>query len=182
MKTTVKRLRDSGLCRSGINKYLEFYGIKENDLTDETEIDLKDILESNGVKDAFFCLKAFDYDDYCLMLADIAESVLHIFESKYPDDKRPELAIQAIRDYKAVEINKEQLKSYADAAYAASADAYDGASAAAAATAYHGAAAVYYDAAAYDAGDAYAYTAAVYDVTVYDKQWELNEKIMRKYL
>ena len=51
-----------------------------------------------------------------LFAADCAESVLHIFESVYPKDKRPRNAIQAARDFENGLISsKEMKKSMIDA-------------------------------------------------------------------
>ncbi len=94
----------------------------------QKEIDLMDILKSNGIKDAVWALRCFEYRNYCLFLADIAESVLPIFEKKYPKDDRPGKAIQAIRDYKDGKITKQNLKEIAISAY----DAHDKAAYAAA--------------------------------------------------
>ena len=77
-----------------------------------------------------------------------AESVLHIFETKYPNDKRPRLALDSIRTY--LDNPTEENKKACRAAYAA-ADAAAYAAADAAADA---------DAAAYAAADAAAYAAA----------------------
>ena len=61
-----------------------------------------------------------------LFAADCAERVLHLFEEKYPEDKRPRKAIRASSDFAYGKISKEELKvlcaaalNAADAAYAA---------------------------------------------------------------
>jgi hypothetical protein len=60
-----------------------------------------------------------------------AENVLHVFETKYPNDKRPRLAIEAKRKFIKGEINKDKLTAASavarDAAGAASAAAWDAA-------------------------------------------------------
>jgi hypothetical protein len=54
-----------------------------------------------------------------------AETVLHIYEAKYPDDKRPRECIEACYRYERGEIDEDELKKYADAAaYAAAYAAY----------------------------------------------------------
>lgn len=109
-------------------KYFD-HATKVNPAMDmQKEIDLMDILKSNGIKDAVWALRCFEYRNYCLFLADIAESVLPIFEKKYPKDDRPGKAIQAIRDYKDGKITKQNLKEIAISAY----DAHDKAAYAAA--------------------------------------------------
>ena len=96
------------------------------------------------------------------LAADCAEHVLHIFESRYPDDERPRRAKEAARSGAAY------------AAYdAAKATAYD---AAAKATAYaaYAAYATAYDAAAKATANAAAIAAANIDE---EKQWQ-NERLL----
>ena len=91
---------------------------------DNRKLSFKTILKSNGIIDAVWALKVLAYEDRCLFMADVAESVLHIFEKKYPDDKRPRKAIDAVRDYKSKSITKDQLGEARLAAMAADAVAY----------------------------------------------------------
>jgi len=82
-------------------------------LTDEEknkEITLLDILDSNGVEDAFWALRCWGYKDYCLLLADVAESVLHIWEEEYPDDDRTRRCIEGIRLFHAVKLTGKELE------------------------------------------------------------------------
>ncbi len=79
--------------------------------------DFMAIFETVGIEDAIWCLRVLDYKDYCLFLADVAESVLYLFESEYLDNKTSKEAIQAIRDWYNGDITKEQLEAYAYAAY-----------------------------------------------------------------
>jgi hypothetical protein len=91
-----------------------------------------------------------------------AEHVLHFYEDKYPDDKRPRLAIDAARKYLS-DPNEENRKA---AAYAA--DAADAAAAAYAA----------YAAYAADAADAVAYAdAAAYAASAYadERKWQAKK-------
>ena len=85
---------------------------------DDEPITLMQIFEFNGIDDAIWALKCWDYKDYCLFLADVAESVLHIYEFKC-GSAAPRLAIQGIRDYHAGRITKAELKDLAYAADAA---------------------------------------------------------------
>lgn len=133
MKTTIKELYKVRPCCESSAKFLNKtfnLNLAEDDnitsqfnsLTEEQknkEITILDILNRNGVKDAYWALKTQDYKDYCLILADVAESVLYIFEAEYPSDNRPRKAIEAIRKYKNEEISLEELKAAAYAAYAA---------------------------------------------------------------
>ena len=139
-------------CRSRFNNYLSHY--KDFDGTLEEFLALDNITYSDKVwvfvrlADKFQLLR---WSYLC------AESVLHIFETKYPNDKRPRQALDAKLKYinEPTEDNLVNLSDRRDAAYAAAA-----ATAAAAYAAYEAA----YEAAAaanaaYNA-DAAAYAAA----------------------
>ena len=171
MKTTLREIKRFNPCVPGWKRLCE--GLGTSDLN--TEVSILQILEINGVKDAFWALRTQKYKSYCLILADVAESVLHIFEKEYPNDNRPRRAIQAIRDYKAGKISKEELE---DAAYAATDAAIAAADAAIAARAARAAAYAAY--AAYDA-DAAAYAAYAADAAA-KIQRNKNEVILRSYL
>ncbi len=54
-----------------------------------------------------------------MLLANVAESVLYIFEERYPSDKRPRLAIEGIRDWHAGKITSEELARLRADVYAA---------------------------------------------------------------
>jgi len=131
--TTLREIKSKHPCDSGWSKLLENLNKSSED---DEKLSFKFILESNGIKDAIWALRVLDYSDRCLFLADVAESVLNIFEKKYPNDKRPRNSIVAVRDYKAGGITKEKLRAAADAAYAAAAYAATYAAAAYAADAY----------------------------------------------
>jgi hypothetical protein len=64
-------------------------------------LELRTILESNGLNDTIWAMRAVEGKDKEIRLfaADCAEMVLPIYENRYPDDNRPRLAIQAARDY-----------------------------------------------------------------------------------
>lgn len=123
MKTTIASLYEFRLCTGSFIKLLNNLFGKDivtddldliyNTLSEKEknkEISFLEILESNGVEDAFWCLRTQNYKDYCLILADVTESVLHIFEEKCPDDKRPREYIEGIRKFHDGEITKEELK------------------------------------------------------------------------
>ena len=71
-----------------------------------------DILESEGVKAAYKALDSLD-DRYkktkMLCLADVAESVLHIYEQKHSNDSRVRNCIKGVRDYCNNKISEEEL-------------------------------------------------------------------------
>ena len=82
---------------------------------DDEVLELRTILESNGLDDTLWALRAVEGKDKEIRLfaADCAELVLHIFEKEYPNDDRPRKAIQAARDYANGLINVEELNSAA---------------------------------------------------------------------
>ena len=141
--------------------------------TDDDPLSLAYILESNGIKDAVWVLRCFDYKEYGLFLADIAESVLDIFENKYPDNNKPRLAIEAVRLFVKGDINKKELRTAAAAAYAAAAYAADAYAAYAAADAYAADAA---DAAAYAA-----YAADAYADAARSNKWKFITELFIQY-
>jgi hypothetical protein len=156
MKTTYEKIKSFNPCSDGWRKLLEN---TNPELDMAKEIDLMDILKSNGIKDAVWVLRCWDYTDWCLFICEVAESVLPIFEKKYPKDERPRKALQAIRDYKTGTISRQDLR-----VAAADYDAY-------AAYAYAAAAADY-------AADAAAYAA---DAAARQKQWDKTEEIFIKH-
>lgn len=80
--------------------------------------ELMEILEKEGIESAIKVLCDYDYKLYCLFLADVAESVLHIFEAKYPCDRRPRDYVGGIRFYRKKRITKEDLNNLRSAALA----------------------------------------------------------------
>jgi hypothetical protein len=177
MKTTFREILKYKPCKRGFaklcNNLLEtnfpedpesWSDLQLDDEQLNREVTILQILESNGVKDTFWALRTQEYKDYCLIAADVAESVLHIFEDKYPDDERPRKAIESIREWHSGKTSIQELIDYSHCAHNAHVDADDDA------------AHVYdvYDA-AYDA----AYAASTVSA---DKQWEKNEEILRKHL
>ena len=133
LKTTIRKIYGHRPCSDGFAQLIySVTGRKESPATNiseqfamlteeekDREIDLIGILESNGIEHAVWALRCFEYRDYCRFLADVAESVLHIFEEKFPEDDRPRKAIQAIRDYRAGKISLNDLDAAAKAAWAA---------------------------------------------------------------
>lgn len=79
--------------------------------------DLIEILEKHGIEQAVKALDNHPYKFYCLFLADAAESVLHIFECAYPDNKHLRLLIDGVRDFYVDNITIEGLNRLRFAAY-----------------------------------------------------------------
>lgn len=166
MKTTTnaKELRSLKACEGGYDVYFAVHGEKETKFSE--------CLESNSFSDVLWLLDAvhnklsdIQSKDLRLLACDWAESVLHLFEEKHPNDDRPRNAIESSRLYVNGKISLSELNTaaraaadtaadaaaYADAAYvayAAYADAAYAAYAAYAASAY---------AASANAASAYAY-------------------------
>jgi hypothetical protein len=129
MKTTLKKIREQSPCRDGWTKLLKHLG---KTCADDVELSLLTILESNGLDDALWCLRAVDGFDKekRLMAVAFAREVHHLMT-----DPRSIAALDVAERFANGEATTEELKAAWDAAYAA----YDAAAWAA------------YDAAAYDA-------------------------------
>ena len=131
MKTTLNEILEHDPCgqesegRTGFSKLLKCL---DKTKADDEPLEFETILKSNGIKDAVWCLRVLDYNGRRLFQADVAESVLHIFGQKYPDDDRPRKAIEAARN---PELTTGELSDAANAAYAAYAAAHAAAYAAA---------------------------------------------------
>ncbi len=129
MKTTLNQIRKHNPCEYSWKKLLQSFGKTE---ADDTEVSIKYILDLLDIKDAIWALRAVEGHDREIRLfaCECAESVLHIFEEKYPDDKRPRNAIEVARRYANSEASEEELAAAWDAAWAAARAAGDAADAA----------------------------------------------------
>ena len=118
LTTTFKRLRAAGACQSSYRKLRRtLKGTK-----DTAPINLLTILESNGLDDALWALRATTQN--CdrtarLLAADFAAEVLPIWHKHYPRDNRPALAIQAARDFANGLITDDQMSAAESAARSA---------------------------------------------------------------
>jgi hypothetical protein len=134
LTTTLNKIRACSPCASGWRTLVKHVG---KDFDPNAEINLLTILESNGVADMLWTLRATDQDSKRVasqLAIEFAEQALPIFEKRRPNDERPRKAIQAARDYLDGKISLEELRAcrshaYADAdayadAYADAADAY----------------------------------------------------------
>ena len=145
-------------CRSRFNNYLNYY--EDFDGTLEEFLALDNITYSDKV---WVFVRLANKSPLLRWSYFCAESVLYIFETKYPNDKRPRQALDATLKYinEPTDDNRINLIKHrdvaADAAYAAYANAYAAAAAYAAADAAAAAAAAY---AAADAHNAAPYAAA----------------------
>jgi hypothetical protein len=114
MQTTLNKIKLHSPCKDGWEKLLNHLNKTQSD--DEV-LELRTILESNGLNDTIWAFRAVEGKDKEIRLfaADCAELALPIYEKHYPNDKRPRFAIQAARDYANGLITIEEL----DAARAA---------------------------------------------------------------
>jgi len=165
MKITVEWLEKEKACKSGIDWFKEK---KKTDLVDVINLLMK---EDHFGWANWTIVRFMDHPQKIQYAIFAAESVIKIFEKKYPNDDRPRKAIEAAKEYlKNPSTENKKAAAYA-AAYAAYAAAYAAADAADAA-AYAAA-----DAAAYAAADAaYAAYAAAY--AAYAKK-KLQKKIIK---
>ena len=124
--TTLNKIKACEPCGPGWEKLLTSLGKTG---PDDEPLNLLHILKSNGVNDCLWAFRCTEGNDriYRHMAADFAESVLYIFEDKYPNDNRPRLAIDAARDFADGKIDA----AAKDAARAAAGDAARAADAAA---------------------------------------------------
>src|SRR3990167_8191218 len=125
LTTTFTLLRKANACTEGYKKLAKHLGGVTKYGAD-TPIALLTILDSNGLSDTLWCLRATQQEADALIVArlfaiDCPERVLPVFEAKYPNDQRPRQAIQAAKDYMAGKITREALHAAAHAAYAAAA-------------------------------------------------------------
>lgn len=136
MKTTLNKIKSHGPCEDGWKTLLKHLG---KTASDDDELTIRRILESNGIADAIWALRSVDGHDREIRLfaADCAESVLYLFERDYPNEGRPRQAIEAARKYADGLISKQELFFASAAASAAASDAaWNAASAAASAAAW----------------------------------------------
>jgi hypothetical protein len=153
MQITLQMLENWDACEDGIDWFNEQY----TDGTIEFDILVKDLKDDTKYSYLNWLVTKLLTGDNCIRYAIYAaESVLYIFEDKYPDDLRPRKAIEAAKEYLNTKTNAAAAKAAADAAYAAANAAYAAANAAYAAYA----AAYAANAAAYAAYAAAAYAAA----------------------
>ena len=110
LTTTIKHLKTFSPCKESYKKFIAAKGSE-----DATEVKLSEVLDICGIEDACWFLRCFNYKEYCLFLADVAESVLPIFE-KYSDDPAPRKAIEAVRLYHSGAIQTQDLQKATDAA------------------------------------------------------------------
>lgn len=103
LRTTLRLLRDHGACSA---RYAHLVTALGTDWTDDAAVPLERILDTNGIDDALWALRATPPEQDAerdrlarLFACDCAESVLPIWLARHPDDDRPAAAIRAAREY-----------------------------------------------------------------------------------
>jgi hypothetical protein len=189
MKTTLKSIVSFNPSNDFMFKLIRGYynfDIDYNNLSEDhknEEIDLKSILDNNGVEDTFWVLRTQSANINMLISADVAESVLYIYEDKYPNDKSIRNCINGIRQYCNGEISKEELSRLreivVDFARIAASDSPIYSSVAD--SAFFAASIFSSNSISYSAAYSAAYAANHFEQNTYD-QWQKNEEILKKYL
>ena len=105
MKTTLNIIKSQLPYNDCWNKLLISLNKRE---PDNEKISLIYILRSIGIEDAILILKCFKYKEYCSFLADVVESILHLYVE---DSPTPHQTIKAIRKYHKGEITRSELDS-----------------------------------------------------------------------
>ena len=130
MNTTLNKIQAHDPCADGWAKLLAFLGKTE---ADDEELSLLTILESNGLDDALWALRAVEsYDrEIRLFACDCAERVMPIYEKECPDDSRVRDCIETARRFAEGGATDGELRAAWDAAADAAWDAARAARAAA---------------------------------------------------
>ena len=157
LTTSFANVKEHHACAAGYQKLARHLrGVREYGAN--TPIPLLTILESNGLMDALWCLRAVPPEQThearrigSLLTADSAKRVLHIYERQYPGDPRVADCIEGVYKYWRGEIDLETLRKLRAAAHAAYAA---------------------YAAAAADAAYAAAYAAAAHAAYASEREWQ----------
>jgi hypothetical protein len=125
LHTTLKLCKAKDACVTGFKTLKRSLGKGHSD-TDL--IPLTHIIESNGLREALWALRAtVEPSEYLAREFAIfcARQVLHFFEDKYPEDSRVRDCIGAVERYNNKEITLEELWVFKDAAAEAAGAAYN---------------------------------------------------------
>ena len=120
--TTLKAIKGHSPRENGWKKLLKHLGKTK---ADNEPLSLITILESNGLDDALWCLRALppEMDSKIrLFNCDIAERALKYWDAKYPDDKRPHEVIAVSRRFANGDATQEELNNAWTAAWAVAED------------------------------------------------------------
>ena len=126
MKTTLNKIREHSPCRDGWEKLLTYLGKTK---ADDEPLSIKTVIESNGLDDALWCLRAVEGHDRDIRLYAVwcARQVQHLMT-----DQRSLDALDVAERFANGQATEEELGAARDAAWAATrAAAWDAAGAAA---------------------------------------------------
>ena len=133
MHTSITLLRQSRACAARYKRLVKHLGGVTKYGTD-TPIPLTVVLESNGLDDALWCLRAVLPDEEerrnrlaRLLACDYVEHVLPLWESVYPADGRPRAGIETARGFVLGQVTPEMLAAAMKSAEAAIGDPRDAA-------------------------------------------------------
>lgn len=117
MKTTLNKIRDNQPCSNGWEKLLTYLGKTK---ADDEPLSLLTILDSNGLDDALWCLRAIEGHDKEIRLYAVwcARQVQHLL----PDQRRL-AALDVAEKYALGEATEDELKAARAACDAAASDA-----------------------------------------------------------
>ena len=110
MNVTLNDIEKHSPCKSGWQKLLKNLGKTK---ADDEPLPLVTILDSNGLNDALWCLRALPPElDGKIRLFNclIAEHALKYWEAVYPDDKRPHEAIAVSRRFAVGKATQKELE------------------------------------------------------------------------
>lgn len=110
LTTTLQKIKSSHPCESGWKKLCK--SLKTTD--PETPVTLLQVLESNKLDDALWCLRCWDYPDYSEVISRIVESVEHL-----STDPAVAECNRVTRRFNAGSATIEELQAAADAPWAA---------------------------------------------------------------
>ena len=123
LQTTLNIIRAAKPCADGWANLLKSIPA---DIDHDAPIAFLHILNTNGLSDALWALRCVlpsqekERDREARLFAcDCSENVLHIFEAKYPDDKRPRESIEVARRFAHGNATTEELSAESAAASAA---------------------------------------------------------------
>lgn len=120
--TTLNKILEHEPCIRGLYKLVRH---PDTPIGDDAPISMKHILDSNGLDDAIWALRAID-DERAVRLftCDVAESVLHFFENEHGYSRHLRNSINVSRKYANEEATVEELAAARAATDYAAATAY----------------------------------------------------------
>lgn len=107
LTTTLQKIKSFHPCESGWKKLCKSLGTTDP----ETPVTLLQVLESNGLDDAMWCMRCWEYPDYSGVISRIVESVEHLSTDPVVVECN-----RVTRRFNAGDATIEELRAAADAA------------------------------------------------------------------